>query len=334
MARKTTLLVLAVFVCASWTPASTSATGQAVLRAAPTSPAPLDTPPGERIVRFPTNRAMGELFVHDWGSAGGWKPLGEARGNVVVPAGKGLLLWIRRTDSTDLSPLASLGPSDLEALDFQGLGLRDADLAHLEGLTLVQNLILADTQISDAGLAHLKGLTALKHLELKNTKVGDAGLAHVKHLPSLQYLSLSNTQVTDEGLAQIESMSSLCILQLTRTRISDAGLAHLSGLTSLQLLHLGNTAIGDAGLAHLDGLTSLTQLYLHNTRVTDAGLAHLKGLRSLRILSLSTPEVGVSGELHVLGLDWSGNRKILRSGITEEGIAELKKALPDCQIVK
>jgi hypothetical protein len=87
-------------------------------------------------------------------------------------------------------------------------------------------------------------------------------------------------------------------------------MAHVKELVNLQVLTLGSTQVTDAGLEHLKGLAKLKILSLSNSKgVTDAGLEHLKGMSSLRQLSL-----------------WG-------TGCTKEAFDELRKALPDCNIV-
>ena len=44
--------------------------------------------------------------------------------------------------------------------------MTDAGLEHLKGLSQLQRLDLASTQVTDAGLEHLKGLTQLQTLDL------------------------------------------------------------------------------------------------------------------------------------------------------------------------
>ena len=95
------------------------------------------------------------------------------------------------------------------------------------------------------------------------------------------------------------------------TKITDADLVHLKGFAKLQTLRLNaNENITDAGLVHLKGLTGLQELCVSSTKVTDAGLVHLNGLTQLQDLGLQQTKV------------------------TDAGVAELKKALPDCKIVK
>ena len=54
----------------------------------------------------------------------------------------------------------------------------------------------------------------------------------------------------------------------------------------------------------------VVELSLHDTKITDAGLVHLKGLTGLQSLGLSGPK------------------------ITDAGVADLQKALPNCKIYK
>ncbi|MEE3369013.1 MAG: hypothetical protein VX346_06690 [Planctomycetota bacterium] len=70
---------------------------------------------------------------------------------------------------------------------------------------------------------------------------------------------------------------------------------------------LTNTNISDATLMRLKGLTKLQALGLRRTRVTNQGLVHLQNLTNLRSL-------------------------VLGGRITDAGVAELQKALPNCDI--
>ena len=66
--------------------------------------------------------------------------------------------------------------------------------------------------------------------------------------------------------------------------------------------------ITDETVASLWGLAECLELDLRNTEVSDAGLVHLRQLTKLRFLYLSD------------------------TNVTEEGVAMLQKALPDCEI--
>jgi formylglycine-generating enzyme required for sulfatase activity len=90
--------------------------------------------------------------------------------------------------------------------------------------------------------------------------------------------------------------------------VTDLGLVHLKGLTKLTWIALSGPAVTDAGLVHLQRLPNLTGINLSGAHVNDAWLKQLHGLSKLRILELRDTKV------------------------TAEGIAALKKALPECRV--
>ena len=139
----------------------------------------------------------------------------------------------------------------------------------------------------------------------------DADLKQVRDMPKLETLSLYANNITDAGLAHLKGLTNLQSLDLIRTQITDAGLVHLKELANLQYLVLMETQITNAELIHLKGLTKLQSLDLRGTQITDAGLVHLKGLTNLKSL----------------GLDFCLK-------IIDSGVAELQKALPNCEIIR
>src|SRR5579872_3835817 len=87
--------------------------------------------------------------------------------------------------------------------------ITDDWLAHLEGLSSLEELKLSRMTISDAGLLHLKGLKNLQVLELDHTLVGDAGMAHLSGTTNLESLSLEGTQIGDAGLGHLSRLHNL-----------------------------------------------------------------------------------------------------------------------------
>ncbi len=128
----------------------------------------------------------------------------------------------------------------------------------------------------------------------------------IDHFCNVEGVVLRNTG-TDQDLIPIAYLRRLRYLNLGNSPITNDGLQNLSGLTNLVQLRLHGTRISDAGLSHLEGLTRLWELFLVDTRVTDAGLEHLRSL----------PDLG---------------RAFLPSGVSEDGIRELKKALPHATV--
>ena len=88
---------------------------------------------------------------------------------------------------------------------------------------------------------------------------------------------------------------------------TDGAIVEVGHLTQLERLQLVVGFVSDGELAHLKGLTKLSNLCL--TNVSDAGLAHLNGLTKLRYIDLTGIQV------------------------TQRGVQELQKELPNAQIL-
>jgi hypothetical protein len=212
-----------------------------------------ETPTKERVVNFPKDRSVGQLRVQDAGSVrqlNYWfhwtdtgepllQYLGEAQGEIHVPAGKRLFLTVNQTGWKDLSWLSKLGPDDLYGLSFS-------------------ILLTEPAKPSDGCMEHIAHLTGLKHLSLDRTDVTDKGFKYIGSLSSLEYLDLPY-RVTDGGMAYLGELTSLKGLYLGEpgSQVTDAGLRHLAKLTTLEELALWGERMGDAGLAHLRGLPRL-----------------------------------------------------------------------------
>ena len=127
----------------------------------------------------------------------------------------------------------------------------DADLARLEELTGLRELVIMSSKVTDAGLVHLRGLTQLQDMWLENTQVTDAGLVHLDGLSRLQMLMLRYADVTDAGLAHLKELNQLRTLGLDKTQITDAGLVQLYGLNQLVWVDLSGTKVTDQGVKKL-----------------------------------------------------------------------------------
>jgi len=126
-------------------------------------------------------------------------------------------------------------------------------------------------------------------------------------------LDVSYQQVenfSDDSLRLLKDLKGVAQLNLRGLNVTDAGLAHIRELTSLNRLHLELTKISDKGLENIEGLVNLEYLNLYGTAITDAGLTHLGGLKKLKNLYL-----------------W-------QTKVTDAGVAQLKKALPQVEIVR
>ena len=274
-----------------------------------------------RVLRFPSDRPVGRIYVQDqggtrkltywfhWTGIEGppWEYFCEAQGDVRIPAAKHVQLTINVDSWHDLSWLTKLQPDDLYSLGFAGTEGR--------------------VRPGDTRLKPVTHLTGLKVLMLDGSDITDWGMRMLSSFPSLEELSI-NAKVTDKGMIHVAQLTSLRRLYFTgATRVTSAGLQHISKLTSLEELYLGQ-GIGDAGLAHLRSLPRLTYLALYGPGFTDAGMVHVKAIPSLRIFSVHEgySRIGDAGLAHIAELP---NLEILclhgMRGITDAGVAHLTK---------
>ena len=206
-------------------------------------------------------------------------------------------------------------------------------LAHLSGLTELEELVLKNTPVCDASLVHLKGMTKLKKLNLSNAQINGAGLVHLRGMTNLEELDFSNTQIEDKNLVYISGMTKLRKLDLSSNpgtgKITDAGMVHLKNLKSLEQLKLPYGGISDVGLSHLTELSSLKKLNVYSDSVTDEGLANLVKLKSLKELDISCSVRGRN--ITDAGMEKLSECTCLKAlnlqycPITDKGLAQLAK---------
>lgn len=218
-------------------------------------------------------------------------------------------LQLHRTAVTG-SGLKDMPAVPLELLVVGGGGAPTDDVAEvISQFQTLRDLSLGSAVLTDAGLAHLGRLKKLWSLMVGGSRVTDRGLDALRGLTNLSILSVADTQVTDAGLAKLVDMKlPLTAVFVANTGMTDDGLKHLARLPLLEQLHAEKTKVTDAGLAHLAAAPKLRQLFLQNTGLTDTAVGHLKKLAGLK-------------ELHLEG-----------TGVSDAGRAELKNALPSCQI--
>jgi Leucine-rich repeat (LRR) protein len=288
-----------------------------------------------RVLHFPRDHSLGIVSTGDWTVLETrddvrWQALGEAVGEVSVPAGKAVRLDLSR-ENKDLLPLAALEPNDLQVLCCESVELGDDELRHLAHLTGLREIDLAGATIHGTGLKHFAGLRRLKRLWLNGTQVGDNELACLLDLPSLRELGLSRTPTGDAGTVHVGKMTSLELLDLS-AGVGDEGLGRLRSLINLRWLSAGNSGVTNEGLAHLEGMTRLEYLNLNNAQISDVGLVHLKQMAELKTLCLLGTGISEMGFAHLTDLRELETIQVL-FGVSDVGLAALAK-LPSLKNVE
>ena len=164
----------------------------------------------------------------------------------------------------------------------------------------------------------------------------DEALRAVREFSRLETLLLKKGQATDEAMRSIASLKELRRLFVwDAQKLTDEGVRHLASLEKLENVHLSNGQLGDGTLEVLSGLPNLKTMSLQGNAFTDEGLAHLAGMEQLENLwvGLGTPKITDAGLAHLHGLTKLHTLEVQRTGVTDKGIAELKRALPGLQQV-
>ncbi|MCC6511715.1 MAG: redoxin domain-containing protein [Pirellulaceae bacterium] len=267
-----------------------------------------------RIISFPDDRTVGTVEVRPEQAIEGvddlnrsWAPLGPAKGNVTVPAGYEVKLWVSADGAKSLSFLSKLPADAICSLDLWRSRLEDSQVPYMAHLTGLKILRLEDTRITSKGMLHLARLTNLKSFtsdsfmanneRTRKTEkttltfgVDDESATIFLSMPSLVNVSFRDDPITSRSLPILAKLTRLKNLSLLAPGINDDNLEQLSLLHSLHTLQFGvyskGASITDAGARKVATITSLRALDLTGTKITKIGLAEIAKLPRLEKLTL------------------------------------------------
>lgn len=201
----------------------------------------------------------------------------------------------------------------LEKISLSGSNVTDQSMKLISEAKTIHELDLENLQITDEGLEFLSNLDNLTRLNVCHchhlTFYNLGKLVKRNKKMNLRVLFISDTALNDEGAKAIASINSIERLGLWKLQgMSDQHLIEMvRGKKNLVWLHAGNNPlISSHALEGLRGAKDLEFLNVeHNRSVTDEGLVYLKGLKNLKQLAFGG------------------------SGITQSGINNLRKFIPD-----
>jgi hypothetical protein len=269
----------------------------------------------ERAHREPTRRlaglaSLGQLEVLE--ISFGDFTAEDAQEVARLPQLRELTLTMVGTTDDALQSLALLKNLESLQLVHRGFG-REVTIAGVEFVTQlpkIRSLTLARLpKLDDRLFSHLKLVRGLKSLNVDQATITGSELRQLASLPKLLELNLIGTRVDDEAMEKLAALTLLESLDISGTRVSDAGLMHLGSLKNLRKLNISRNALTDVGAAEISRLTQLEELLIGDNAMSDASLTQFANLSKLRSL-------------------WLGGN----SRITHQGVAELKVALPECNV--
>jgi Leucine-rich repeat (LRR) protein len=189
----------------------------------------------------------------------------------------------------------------------------------------LEELSLAQTQVTNEALPFIEPMGSLRKLSLCRTDVSDKGLVSVAKLRGLEELDLSRTKVVGSGFEFLQNPDGLRELMAADTEISDLAAEHIARIKSLKRLNLSRTRVTDAGVLHLAKLDGLKTLDLSGTRITDEGLRAIGRMTNLEVLSLNAVDVGDAGITLLADLPMLTSLSLQRTQVTDAAVDSLAK---------
>lgn len=266
-----------------------------------------------------------------------WQGPSAADGDVEIPEGDDLLVWIRDYDSLNLQHiLPPLAGHRLRGVDFTLTMITPKDLDTFSEFAAASFPELDALNVSycgslgSSGLAHLSlpGLRALGYASQDQLFAHRDALRPLGEFSAMEVLDLSHNRLWDEALPVLGSLERLRNLELSHTQVTDAGLQPvLWGCEGIKELGLAHTAITNGGVEDaLKAFASLEYLDASFTSTDDGAFAALDDLppRQLRFLGVSGTGIDDAGiELLVRNcpnLEWLA---LLHTRVTERGLLRL-----------
>ena len=327
----------------------------------------------ERVVHFPNDRSIGHIYLVKrqptkerlWHYVFGWveKDLGEARGDIRVPANGMVRLDVGEDVWRNTRPFNAIGPNDIQILNlYQCNDIDDYFMSQIGHLVGLEALFIQQSTLTQRGINYIRNFKQLRALVIPDY-IQSKELEQLQELPLLEYLNFGGPMVNDEkisiigkltwltqlsiggsevsaSLVHLKNLKSLRYLNLNalRNHNLDIDLANIAGLTNLEDLDIQDAMVSDAGLVHLSRLYKLRRLNLLKTsptgKITDAGLANLKNLKSLEELTLPTG-ITDTGVEHLTALDSLKKINLWGDGVTDKGMSVLAqmKSLENLEIM-
>lgn len=164
-----------------------------------------DPRPGftSRYLRFESTGRLKEISVDDFfsNSDGGVEGVSIDDPQKIYLLEKGYATMLKRSEK-----------EMIYAVEFDPGGFDVKLLEHLHGLPNLEQIQLADCNVTDEDLKQLLGFQKLMGIGLDDTAITDAGLKHLKDLPRLEVLEYRGTAITAAGL-QAEGLQALIVPQ-------------------------------------------------------------------------------------------------------------------------
>lgn len=248
---------------------------------------------------------------------------------------EGLYLLDAQIETADLVHLSKLPRLGTVALPCK---IDERAVKHLAACRRLHRLTLGHRVITGAEIQRLAKWDGLKYLTLTHATITKEALEAMALLPSLVSLDILASELSDKTLAHLHLPDTVTNLGLKQNNINGPGLAKMSKRApKLKTLGLEFNDLTNAALSDLVGLTTLEKLYLsYCPGITDEGIGLdvLQGMQHLRELRLRGLKVTDSSVVALGKMTFLKKLSVRGTGVTWDGVAKLKVAMPDTYVFK
>jgi hypothetical protein len=161
-------------------------------------------------------------------------------------------------------------------------------------------------------------------------------LGELAKLPRLMFFVLDSRGLewhpNDDDLSVLENLNYLQSVQLMGATINGSVLARLHHPERLTNVCLSHTQVDDNAMRIIGNMVNLDRIWLDGTRITDVGTVHLERLNQLKLLYLQDTNISDRSLVHLKMLKSLLQLEIGGTAITEDGVSELQRSLPNAKI--
>lgn len=210
--------------------------------------------------------------------------------------------------------------------------LTDKDLSQISHLDHLEVLDLSGPLVTDEGIEHLKDFPMLRELRISGTAMTAKVVEELAHLQMLSGISANADHFTERMVAALKKfplLNSLAVVGATDVEIELV----VREFPEVVYLALANAQATPRGYAALRNLRQLVYFTAPSSTITDTDLQALTehadmqnlGLTKAQLTDAAIPALSRFSRLQQLAID--GTK------ITAAGVAQLREALPDCEII-
>jgi len=245
-------------------------------------------------VIFPSDYSVGKLTLLNEN----WQPVGphphgpsfgEARGTLLLPAHKLLMIRFESTMADHPDALNQMPADAITFLDLQGTGVEDnvvLAMQKVKNLESLRRIDFTDTDVTDVSMSAVARFKRLESLNFQSTAVRGTATGALAQLPKLISLHLGSNNLEPQTFDRLAKLDNLQELNLARTGFDDRAAAKLSTMKNLQKLVV----------SFLQKLPRLEHLDLRSTAVSAGGIKKLQANKSLCSITLNKGQFGIKTE--------------------------------------